>query len=295
MITLLQLDYFRRLAATEHITSTAKELYISQTALSSMIIGLEKELGVQLFDRSRRAIRLNEAGRTYLRYVNQIFASLENGQAALSDLISTREQHISLAVGSSLVWMPMIHAFHSLYPDLVLKQSNLSTEKLNLALAEMTVDYVIAGEDDITAEGLERCLIKVDGIYLCVPQNHPLADRVLVRLEEIQNESFISLPAGSPWRGYCDRLFAKAGLNIHISVECDYTMRGPLIESGFGVALTSSTALQVDLLKPNRYIRVADDYALRRMYLYWNPKHYISKAARDFREFCVDFYKDSAL
>ena len=51
MITLLQLEYFRKLAATEHITQTAKELYISQTALSSMIIGLEKELGVQLFAR----------------------------------------------------------------------------------------------------------------------------------------------------------------------------------------------------------------------------------------------------
>ena len=63
MITLLQLDYFRRLAATEHITQTAKDLFISQTALSSMIISLEKELGVQLFDRSKRSIRLNQAGK----------------------------------------------------------------------------------------------------------------------------------------------------------------------------------------------------------------------------------------
>ena len=295
MITLLQLDYFRRLAATEHITSTARELYISQTALSSMIISLEKELGVQLFDRSRRAIHLNEAGRIYLNYVNQVFASLENGRAALSDMISGREKQVSLAVGSSLVWMPMLHAFHTRFPDTVLRQSNLSTERLNLALSEMTVDYVIAGEDDITAEGLEKLFFKKDAIYLCVPQNHPLAGRDSVFLEEIKDEVFISLPEGSPWRGYCDSLIAKAGLNIHISVECDYTMRGPLIESGFGVALTSSTARQVDLLKPNRYIRLADDYAFRRMFLYWNPKHYISRAAQSFKDFCLDYYKDSEL
>ena len=294
MVTLLQLDYFRRLAATEHVTATAKDLYISQTALSSMIIGLEKELGVQLFDRSRRSIRLNEAGRVYLKYVDEVFAALSNGQAALTDLTSNREQHISLAMGSSLVWMPMIRAFHSLYPDLILKQSNLSAEKLGLALDEMTVDYVIAGEEDIPGEGLERQLIKVDGIYLCVPQNHPLADRKTVRLEEIQEESFISLPAGSPWRGYCDRLFAKAGLRIHICMECDYTLRGPLIASGFGVALTSATAMQVDLLKPNRYIRVENEYAFNRMYLYWNPKRYLSRAARAFRTFCTDYYKDAA-
>ncbi len=153
MITLLQLDYFRRLAATEHITATARELYISQTALSSMIISLEKELGVQLFDRSRRSIRLNAAGRTYLGYVNQVFTALENGQAAVRDLSTAREQQVSMAVGSSLVWMPMIHAFHSRYPETVLKQLNFSAEKLNTALEEMSVDFVIAATEDITVPG----------------------------------------------------------------------------------------------------------------------------------------------
>ena len=100
MITLLQLEYFRKLAATEHITQTAKELYISQTALSSMIIGLEKELGAQLFERSKRSIRLNEAGRTYLKYVDQIFTAMDNGRAALRDMTESREKEVSIAVGS---------------------------------------------------------------------------------------------------------------------------------------------------------------------------------------------------
>ncbi len=295
MITLLQLDYFRRLAATEHITATAKELYISQTALSSMIINLEKELGVQLFDRSRRSIRLNAAGRTYLTYVNQVFAALENGRAAIQDLEEDREQQVSIAVGTSLVWMPMIHAFRSRYPDTIPKQSNLSDEKLNLALEEMTVDYVLAGDDDITVQGLHSAHIKVDGIYLVVPENHPLADRKSVTLAEIKDESFISLPVGTPWRSFCDRLFEKAGLSVHNSVECDYTLRAPLITSGFGVALTSSTAKSVDLLKPNRYIRIDDPLAIRHMCLFWNPARYLSRSALIFKDFCIDFYKDAEL
>lgn len=295
MITLLQLDYFRRLAATEHITATARELFISQTALSSMIISLEKELGVQLFDRSRRSIRLNDAGRIYLGYVNQVFTALENGQAAIRDLGAAREQQVSMAVGSSLVWMPMIHAFHSRYPNTVLKQLNLSAEKLNTALEEMTVDYVIAATEDITVPGLSSRHIKDDAIYLVVPESHPFAGRESVYLREVEKEPFISLPAGSPWRNCCDRLFEKSGLNIHISVECDYTMRGPLIASGFGVALTTSTAKSVDLLKPNRYIRVADEYARRDMCLFWNPARYMSQADLVFRDFCVDFYKGAEL
>ena len=294
MITLLQLDYFRRLAASGHITSTAKELYISQTALSSMIISLEKELGVQLFNRSHRSIQLNDAGKVYLDYVNQIFADLDNGQNALKDLERDREQQVSLAVGSSLVWMPMLHAFHSCYPKTILKQVNLSVEKLNEALQEMLVDFVIAGKEDIETDGVEYQHIKDDEVYLCVPQNHKLANRKSVFLKEIQEESFISLPKGAPWRSFCDALFERAGLNIHISVECDYTMRGPLIASGFGVALTTSTAKSVDLLKPNSYIRIADEGISRKMCLFWNPKRYISRTASEFRDFCVAFYKNSS-
>ncbi len=295
MITLLQLEYFRKLAASEHITRTAKELYISQTALSSMIIGLEKELGVQLFDRSRRAIHLNEAGRVYLQYVNEIFAALENGQAALKDLEETREKNVSLAVGSSLVWLPMFHAFQKSNPGVIMQQFNLDTDNLNLALQEMTVDYVIAGEDDITVPGLERCLIKVDGVYAVVAPDHKLAGRESIRLDELAREPLIGMSGGSPWRGFCDHLFERAGLKANIVVECDYTMRAPLIESGFGIALTSSTAKQVDLLKPNKYIRISDEGLLRPMYLYWNPKKYISKAALHFKEYCVEYYRNSPI
>ena len=290
MITLLQLDYFRRLAATEHITQTARELFISQTALSSMIIGLEKELGVQLFDRSRRAIHLNEAGRVYLEYVNQVFLALENGRSALSDIAGARESQVSLAVGTSLVWMPMIRSFHQACPHLALRQTNMSTEGLSRALTNLSVDFVIAGEEDIQSEELEKQWLKEDLVYLCVPQNHPLAGCSSVSMQDIRNEAFINMTPGFPWRMFCDKLFEKAGYAPHVAVECDYTLRGSLIESGFGVALTSSSAKQVDLLKPNRYVLISDSFARRNMYLFWNPRRYVSKACLDFKDFCRGFY-----
>ena len=61
------------------------------------------------------------------------------------------------------------------------------------------------------------------------------------------------------------------------------------------MALTSSSAREVDLLKPNRYIRVADSYAVRKMYLYHNPQRYMTKAARDFLEFCVGYYQSKTV
>ena len=290
MITLLQLEYFRKLAATEHITRTAKELYISQTALSSMIIGLEKELGVQLFDRSKRTIRLNQAGKVYLKYVNDVFTAIDNGRTALKDLTDSAEKQVSIAMGTSQVWLSMIHDFRKLHPEYAIKQSTLSREGLIDALRSMTVDFVIAGAFDIPDQDLVRDFIKNDHIYLCVPHNHRLADCEEVYLKELESEKFIGLPADTPWQYYCRDLFKKAGLDIQPMLECDYTIRAALIDSGFGVALTSGTAYEVNLLKPNKYVRIADDFALREMSLFHNPKKYMSKAGQDFQKFCTAYW-----
>lgn len=291
MITLLQLDYFRKLAEKEHITKTAQELHITQTALSYMIINLEKELGVQLFDRSKRKIQLNDAGRVYLKYVNDIFNALKNGQAALQDINVQQERSIRLSTGTSSVWSPLFHDFCKVYPKYSLKQSNHTIPQMEKALMEMTVDFVLAGESDLHISGIEKAWFKTDDIYLCVSENHPLSQRDSVYMDELEGESFISLNETAPWNAYCNWLFDRAGYTPHVVLECDYTLRASLIASNFGVALTSASARNVDLLKPNRYIRVADQYAVRKMYLYHNPQQYMTQAARDFLAFCVEYYQ----
>lgn len=291
MITLLQLEYFRKLAATEHITQTAKELYISQTALSSMIIGLEKELGVQLFDRSKRSIHLNQAGKLYLKYVNDVFTALDNGRSALNDLTEGVEKKVSLAMGTSQAWLPMLHGFRKKFPGYTIKQHNMNLDGLISALENMTTDFVIAGTEDLDGHGFERVFLKNDLIYLCVARTHHLAGRESVYLQELADEPFISLPTGTPWQQYCTRLFQQGGLDVKPVLECDYTIRAALIDSEFGVGLTSETAFEVDMLKPNAYVRIADEFAHREMSLFWNPKKYMSRAGEDFKNFCANYWK----
>lgn len=290
MITLLQLDYFRRLAATEHITQTAKELYISQTALSSMIIGLEKELGIQLFDRSKRSIHLNQAGRVYLQYVNEVFTALENGRTALQELTEAAEHQVSLTVGSPQVWLHMIRDFRKQCPEYSIKQYSQTLEGLTDSLRSMKTDFVIAGVDEVPDPAFEHVVLKTDRVYLCVPKSHRLAQREQVWLRELADEPYIDLPVGAPWRTYCAQLFDRAGVKIRRVLECDASIRSALIDAEFGVALTSSSAYEVDMLRPNRYVPIADEFSRREMALFWNPKKYMSKAALSFRGFCADYW-----
>lgn len=77
-VTLQQLEYFRVLAKFENINIAAKQIHISQPALSVSIKKLETELGYRLFDRTGNSIRINYRGEQFLEAVNDIFAVLES-------------------------------------------------------------------------------------------------------------------------------------------------------------------------------------------------------------------------
>ncbi len=77
---LLHLRYFRVVARLEHITKAAEELCIAQPSLSKTIRHLEQEVGVPLFDRPGRSIRLNQFGKAFLEHIETLFHELEEGQ-----------------------------------------------------------------------------------------------------------------------------------------------------------------------------------------------------------------------
>lgn len=77
---LLQLYYFRTVAKNQHMTNAAEELRIAQPALSKTIARLEEDLGVPLFDRQGRSIKLNTFGQAFLRKVETALNALEDGR-----------------------------------------------------------------------------------------------------------------------------------------------------------------------------------------------------------------------
>ena len=87
-----QLYYFKTVAETGKISLAAKKLYVSPPALSIAISNLEKDLGVRLFDRSNNKIILNEQGRTYLQYVDQILKDLDNAKETVVNMTPESER-----------------------------------------------------------------------------------------------------------------------------------------------------------------------------------------------------------
>ncbi len=289
MITLQQLKYFKELAKTEHLTQTAERLYITQTTLSNTIINLEKQLGVKLFDRVGRNLQLNEVGRIYLEYVNEALMLLDNGLTAVNDYKDTVQQAVSVAMTNSNVWSDLIRGFHTKFKDYSIRQVGCDKAQFRNKLIVQEIDFVIAGESDFSLAGLEHMVIRVEEIFLCVPTEHPLALREGIYLKEVHSESFISLPESNSFRGFCDQLFKQAGVAYNAALECDYIMREKLVAAGFGVAITTNASRRQNVNEQGiAYIPVLDDFAKRPIAIIWNPKHYLSKAAKDFRDFVME-------
>lgn len=93
---LLQLQYFLVVARLEHVTEAARTLHVTQSSLSKTIQRLEEDLGVPLFDRIGRKLRLNEFGSQFLRRVERALFELEQGKQELRDLSSRNKAHLNL-------------------------------------------------------------------------------------------------------------------------------------------------------------------------------------------------------
>ncbi len=96
-MNLKQLYYFKRLAETEHYTEAASSLFITQPSLSHAISELEKELGVALFARKGRNVKITQNGRRFLPYVEDALASLENGRMTLQKNSAENKENIRIA------------------------------------------------------------------------------------------------------------------------------------------------------------------------------------------------------
>src|SRR5579875_959834 len=118
---LLQLRYFQTVARHEHMTQAAQKLYISQSSLSKTIAHLERELGVTLFDRQGRQIRLNQYGKVFLRRVEQAFAALEDGRRELVDLIEQERERVVLASMSVYLLPGLLQAFREHHPGISIR------------------------------------------------------------------------------------------------------------------------------------------------------------------------------
>lgn len=285
---LLQLHYFRTVARLEHMTKAAQELRIAQPALSKTVARLEEDLGVPLFDRQGRQIRLNAYGRAFLQKAETALALLEEGRREVADLAGQERGRVYLATATLNRLSEPLGAFLARHSDVNFRITQASLEETTRLLEEGEIDYGFSAAP-IDRPDIRELPLLEEEIYLAVPPGHPLAERASIRLREAANEPFIGYKEEHPFRKMTDAFCREAGFAAHVVCEVDEpgAIRG-LVRAGLGVALMP--ACKKDEESPLVLLHIEAPDCRRTFRIAWWEKRYLSAAALSFREFVVQYF-----
>ncbi len=290
---LLQLKYFKELAEQEHLTRTAKTLLVSAPSLSASIARLESQIGYKLFDRDGRKMRLNECGRIYLKYVNEVFAALENARLEMKDCVQSTENMITLGITSPIIWHEALQCFCANNPQIKVSHSLLKLDQLENSTTCAQFDFIITATSDLPGDDWNMSiLLPDDRPVIAVYPSHPLAKLSEIRFIELKNENFIAVSKGFSMRKYFDDLCIKAGFVPKIILECDYMFRAKMLALQYGISLTTESGYKTGTLENTIAVKISDPAIRRTQAIMWNKSHYLSKSAHVFHDFMVNYYRN---
>ena len=212
---LLQLRYFLAVAESEHMTNTAKLLHIAQPALTQSIHRLEQELGVSLFERAGRGIRLSSAGAYVRDRVKPAMETLEN-VARDVQLFQQGEQGV-VRVGvhaASGVAIDGIAAYSELNPHVSFDVTQDERERHR----DVIVTTITPRGSSTVENAVEKTPFS-ERIGIVVPASSALGDTA--SLADFANERFIALAGSRRFREVCDTFCARRAFTPHIAFESD--------------------------------------------------------------------------
>ena len=212
---LLQLRYFLAVAESEHMTNTAKQLHIAQPALTQSIHRLEQELGVSLFERAGRGIRLSPAGAYVRDRVKPAMETLEN-VARDVQLFQQGEQGV-VRVGvhaASGVAIDGIAAYSELNPHVSFEITQDERERHR----DVIVTTITPRGSSTVENAVEKTPFS-ERIGIAVPAGSTLGDTA--SLADFASERFIALAGSRRFREVCDTFCARRAFTPHIAFESD--------------------------------------------------------------------------
>jgi LysR family transcriptional activator of glutamate synthase operon len=285
IMDILQLKYFLVAAEYEHITKAAYYLHIAQPALSQSIKNLEKELGVPLFERKNRSIRLNASGKLLQSELLPIINKLNSLPERLKEVEKEASQTIQLNIlAASVLITQAIISFKKMYPEVNFRLLQDTNE------TEFDICISCVASDRMPKDS--RLLLK-EKILLAVPNISKYVFMKTISLKEVEREGFISFSGAKPFRIICDDYCKQKGFKPKIIFESDNqeTIRN-LIDSNLGIAfwpeyawgkLTVGNAVLISILEPE---------CSRTIYAIQNRNSINSKYATAFLDHLTQFMLD---
>lgn len=245
---LRHLRYFIAVAEEENVTRAAVRLNVSQPPLSRQIHDLEEELGVELFERTGKSLKLTDAGRVFLVEAKAALQRVEEAVQAVRAVAhgKTGKLNLGYAPSPTVGILPaVLKALRERFPGIRLNLFDFSSSEIIEGLRDRTLDAALMVEPlNRSARGITFEKIRSYPFVVAVAPGHPFAKKRSVKIEEVLREPIVAL-SRKEYPDYHELL--EQALNIkkkqlRIVEECDSGMSLiAAIESGRGISIASSS------------------------------------------------------
>lgn len=266
-ITLLQIDYFFAVAKYLNFTEAAKSLYVTQPALSKQIASLENEIGVQLFMRNKRDVRLTPAGAVLLKELDGILSHIEKAvEKAKSPQLGENETlRIGCldAVETNRFLPELLRRFKTEHPNVQIELERLGFKALREKLINGNFDliFTLSFEMDNVQGVLTNKVYEHNG-SLIMGMSNPLIDVPNLSLSDFKDQNFVMISRDESPNGFdgimrlC-RLYGFTPKVVKQLPNIDSILLS--VEMGVGVALVDKN-IRVHHSENFRLIDVEDDF-----------------------------------
>ena len=259
-----QLRYVCAVADTGNFSRAAERCRIAQPSLSQQILKLEEDLGVKLFDRLGRSVRLTEAGHAFVSHARGILQQVEAARSSVSD--KNEELRGTVTVGAiptvAPYLMPSYTAdFARRYPEAKLRIIEDTTAVIVEGLRDLSIDVAILALP-LRHKDLELFPIRTEPLFAVVKKDHPRAQADSLALKDLRGEPFVLLRDGHCFRDLSIGTCTRARITPNIAFESgQFSSLLGMVAAGVGVSLIPEMA--IDRNVGCRYVRLSDSRATR--------------------------------
>lgn len=293
-LTLRQLQIFAAVARSENVSRAAEALFMSQSAVSSALLELERLFDCPLFDRIGKSLRLNGTGRGLLPRAEDVLARAAELEAYLGGgSLGPLALGATLTIGNYLATL-VVAEYLRRHPESRVDLSVANTLSVVESLVRCELDLgLIEGEANDPEVELEPWL-EDEVVVFCAP-SHPLAGMPDVSSALLARQDWIVREQGSGTRALFERAVAQplGGLNIRLQLQHTEAIKRA-VESGLGLGCLSRLSLREAFRRGSLVKIPTPQFDLRRhFYFAWHRQRHASAAMRTFVALCREWSGDA--
>lgn len=289
-LTFRQLSVFEAVARHLSFSRAARELHLTQPAVSMQIKQLEENVGTALFEQLGKKIYLTEAGRELSHYSRVIAQQLTEAEAVLGELKGLRRGKLKISVASTANYLAprLLATFNQRFPTATVSLNVTNRQALLRQLENNELDMAVMGQPpdglDLVAESfMENPLVVI------APINHPLAHRRGIPLARLEEETFLIREEGSGTRMAMIRFFDANKVKLQAGMEMSSAEAiKQAVQAGLGLGVVSLHTVELELETKRLKVLDVKGFPIRRhWYVVHRKDKRLSVMAQAFKTFLL--------